>query len=97
LGPGFMVVLDVHVAPMHIQWGRLRTLQLLHSRRQQHIKVVPLHAVHLLCMHRQDQLGIFPLRWSAQFFLPHCKKGGLFIFEAGQISLYARRILLGWE
>jgi hypothetical protein len=33
LGPGFVVILDVHVAPMHIQWGRLHALQLLHSRR----------------------------------------------------------------
>jgi hypothetical protein len=34
LGPGIMVVLDVHVAPMHVQWGRLHALRLLHSRRQ---------------------------------------------------------------
>jgi hypothetical protein len=46
-GPGFVVVLDVHVAPLHVPWWRLHALRVLDSRCQRHEQVVSLHAVHL--------------------------------------------------
>jgi hypothetical protein len=42
-----MVILDVHVAPLHVPWWQLHALRVLDSRRQRHEHVVSLHAVHL--------------------------------------------------
>jgi hypothetical protein len=47
-------------------------------------------------MQRQEQLGIFYFKVVSNIF-SRCKQGGLFTFGAGQISLYARWILLGRE
>jgi hypothetical protein len=42
-----VVVLDAHVAPLHVPWWRLHALWVLDSRRQRHEQVVSLHVVHL--------------------------------------------------
>jgi hypothetical protein len=42
-----MVVLDEHVAPLHVPWWWLHALRVLDSWRQRHEQVVSLHAMHL--------------------------------------------------
>jgi hypothetical protein len=46
-GPGVVVILEVHVAPLHVPWWQLHVLWVLDSRRQRREHVVSLHAVHL--------------------------------------------------
>jgi hypothetical protein len=46
-GPGVVVILDVHIALLHVPWWWLHALRVLDSKHQRHEQVVSLHAVHL--------------------------------------------------